>query len=182
MNHTGLTFATVLTGAALVLAGCDSTTGGNPKAGVDTTPSTSSTTSTTRSAPTTTSPVAPPRSTPSAAAPGAQALAPQDGYVFIATKSGNTRCQLNTQQVDCESNFTNAPKVNGESANGVRVTASGELRWVSGNLGAIPTVTIDYQTYSALGWTIAATPDNTRFTNQASGHGMYISTSEVKAF
>jgi len=119
---------------------------------------------------------------PSAAPPTAQALAPQNGYVFIATKSGQTRCQLSKTEVDCESAFTNPPKVNGESANGVRVTTDGKLSWVVGNLGAIPTVTLDYQTYSAVGRTILAGAEGTHFTNAGTGHGMFVSTAGVKAF
>lgn len=111
-----------------------------------------------------------------------QVLTPQNGYVFVATKSGQTRCQVSTSQVGCESAFANAPKINGESASGVRVDADGKLRWVLGNLGAIPTVTIDYGTYSAMGWIISATADGTKFTNQASAHGMVISPSGVQVF
>jgi hypothetical protein len=184
MNHKGLTFVIAASSAVALLAGCDSTTGGNPKSGTPTT-GTSTTSGTTSPSPTATSPQAAPI-TPTqkgvVAPPAAQVLTPQNGYVFIATKSGKTRCQVNTAQVGCESDFTNAPQIDGETANGVRVTNAGKLSWVVGNLGAIPTVTIDYQTYSALGWIIAATADGTRFTNQSSGHGMYISTAGAQAF
>jgi hypothetical protein len=114
--------------------------------------------------------------------PTAQALAPQNGYVFVATRSGQTRCQLNTAAVDCESAFANAPQVNGETARGVRVTADGKLSWGVGNLGAIPTVTMGYQTYSAVGWTILAGAEGTRFTNAGTGHGMFLSAAGVKGF
>ncbi|MEZ0051970.1 hypothetical protein ABIA30_002982 [Mycobacterium sp. MAA66] len=184
MNHKGLTIVITAAAAVALLAGCDSTTGGNPKSGV---PSTgpSSTTTSPSAAPTTTSP-APPTINPTpkaiVAPPDVQTLAPQNGYVFIATKSGKTRCQVSTTQVGCESEFANAPQIDGESASGVRVDSDGKLRWVLGNLGAIPTVTIDYGTYSAVGWIISATADGTRFTNRASTHGMVISTSGVQAF
>ena len=55
-------------------------------------------------------------------APGAQVLPPENGYVFIETKSGKTRCQLNTEEVGCEAQFTNPPVLDGVPANGVRVT------------------------------------------------------------
>ena len=42
--------------------------------------------------------------------PGGEVLAPQDGFVFIQTKSGKTRCQLDEQEVDCESAFTDTPR------------------------------------------------------------------------
>ena len=72
--------------------------------------------------------------------------------------------------------------VNGEPANGVSVTAGGTVRWVVGNLGDIPTVTLDYGTYSAAGWTIAADANGTRFTNDATGHGMLVAVEGVQAF
>jgi hypothetical protein len=114
--------------------------------------------------------------------PAGDVLQPQNGYVFIQTKSGKTRCQLNEEEVGCESQFTNAPEVEGEPANGVRLTADGRISWVLGNLGAIPAVTLDYRTYSAVGWTIDATEDGTTFTNDETGHGMTVSVSGVESF
>lgn len=178
MNHHRL--IALIAAPVALLAGCDSTTTGSPKAGLDTGESSASAPTPSEKAirPVPVSPIPAPHAVP----PDAQVLTPQNGYVFVATKSGLTRCQLSTAEVDCESAFTNAPKVNGETANGVRVTAAGELSWVVGNLGAIPTVTIDYQTYSAVGWTILAGAEGTRFTNAGTGHGMFVSTTSVKAF
>jgi hypothetical protein len=88
---------------------------------------------------------------------GAIPLPPNDnGYVFIETKSGKTRCQIASGSVGCEAPFTNSPLTEGEHANGVNITADGAVQWVLGNLGAIPTVAIEYRTYEAQGWTIAA--------------------------
>lgn len=106
----------------------------------------------------------------------------QNGYVFIETKSGQTRCQINKDSIGCEAAFTNSPIQDGEHANGVHLTANGSVQWVLGNLGAIPTVTIDYQTYDAQGWTITATKDGTRFSNNATGHGMFLSIEKVDTF
>jgi hypothetical protein len=140
----------------------------------------------TPSAPTTaTSPTsAPPTSPASPTAPaGAIPLPPDNnGYVFIETKSGVTRCQINKDSVGCEAPFTNSPLQDGEHANGVSVTSTGSVQWVLGNLGAIPTVTIDYKTYAAQGWTISATSDGTRFTNDHTGHGMFVSVDKVNTF
>ncbi|VEG51357.1 putative lipoprotein LpqJ [Mycolicibacterium aurum] len=113
---------------------------------------------------------------------GGEELAPQNGYVFIQTKSGKTRCQLDEQEVGCEAAFTNAPEINGAPANGVRLTADGDLSWVQGNLGAIPAVTLDYRTYSAVGWSIDADENGTRFTNDSTGRGMVISVEGVETF
>jgi hypothetical protein len=43
-------------------------------------------------------------------------------------------------------------------------------------------VTIDYRTYSAVGWTIDATSDGTRFTNQRTKRGMLVSIGKVESF
>ncbi|MCV6970551.1 hypothetical protein [Mycobacterium bohemicum] len=114
---------------------------------------------------------------------GAIPLPPdQNGYVFIETKSGVTRCQINKDTVGCEAPFTNSPLQDGEHANGVSISADGKVQWVLGNLGAIPTVTIDYKTYEAQGWKIDAAPDGTRFTNDHTGHGMFVSLDNVNTF
>ena len=54
-----------------------------------------------------------PTSSPTVAAPGAEVLPPENGYVFIETKSGKTRCQLNEEEVGCEAQFTNSPVLDG---------------------------------------------------------------------
>ena len=102
--------------------------------------------------------------------------------MFIETKSGKTRCQLSTEEVGCEAQFTNSPEVDGSPANGVRLTAGGEVSWVLGNLGDIAAVTLDYRKYSAVGWTIDAGEDGTRFTNNRSGHGMIMAVEGVRSF
>ena len=114
--------------------------------------------------------------------PGGEVLQPRNGMVFIQTKTGKTRCQLDEQEVGCEAAFTNAPEISGLPANGVRVSAGGNISWVLGNLGDIPAVTLDYRTYSAVGWTIDASAEGTRFTNDDTGHGMTISVEGVEAF
>ncbi|MGH3638188.1 MAG: hypothetical protein ACRDUX_04070 [Mycobacterium sp.] len=166
--------------AGVLLAGCQSTVTGNPQGnGGNPTEPSFPTSQPSRATPTHTSP------TPSRTAappPAAQALPPQNGYVFITTKSGQTRCQISATEVGCEAPFTNPPTVNGVPANGVSLTAGGQVEWISGNLGDIPVVTIDYRTYSALGWTIVATEDGTRFTNDGTKHGMFVAIQGVKVF
>ncbi|OBG32581.1 hypothetical protein A5672_25685 [Mycobacterium alsense] len=122
-------------------------------------------------------------STPTTPPAGSIPLPPDpNGYVFIETKSGQTRCQINKDAVGCEAPFTNSPLQDGEHANGVNISAGGNVQWVLGNLGAIPTVTIDYKTYAAQGWTINATEEGTRFTNDHTGHGMFVSVEKVTTF
>lgn len=174
--------AASLLAAGTLLAGCESTVPGSlaPTAQNPTEP-TFPTSRPSRSSSTTTPPAT--STTPIAAPPPvAEALPPQNGYVFITTKSGQTRCQISATEVDCEAPFTKSPEVDGEPANGVRVTADGQLSWVLGNLGDIPVVPIDYRTYTALGWTIAAGEDGTRFTNERTFHGMFVAIGGVDAF
>ena len=115
--------------------------------------------------------------------PGTGTLTPDEsGLVFVETKSGKTRCQISAETVGCESDFTNAPTVDGEQAHGAEVSADGANRWIVGNLGAIPTTPLGYSTYHALGWTIEADSGGTRFTNDATGHGMFISVDRVDFF
>ena len=114
---------------------------------------------------------------------GAEQLPPDEsGYVFIETKSGQTRCQIDEQAVGCEAPFTNTPMRDGVRANGVNLSADGNVEWIVGNLGDIPVETIDYRTYTAVGWTIVATSDGTRFTNQRTRHGMFVSIEHVDTF
>ncbi|WP_369806524.1 hypothetical protein [Mycobacterium sp. E3198] len=121
--------------------------------------------------------------TPTTPPVGAIPLPPDhNGYVFIETKSGMTRCQINKETVGCEAPFTNSPLQDGEHANGVSISSGGNVQWVLGNLGAIPTVTIDYKTYAAQGWTINATEDGTRFSNDQTHHGMFVSVEKVNTF
>lgn len=125
----------------------------------------------------------PPPSAPSTPpGSGGEVLQPQNGFVFIQTKSGKTRCQLNQQEVACEAPFTDAPEIEGMPATGVRVSAEGQISWALGNLGAIPAVTLNYQTYSAVGWTIDASEDGTRFTNDGTGRGMLVRVEGVEGF
>jgi hypothetical protein len=176
-------FACVLAIAAL-LAGCQTDTPGTPVWSPDspTEPSfpTSRPTRPTAAPPKTLTPA--PTSSPNVAAPGAQVLPPDNGYVFIETKSGKTRCQINKDEVGCEAQFTNSPLMDGSHANGVRLTANGTVEWIVGNLGDIPVVTLDYRTYRAVGWTIDAGEDGTRFTNDRTGHGMVVAVEGVQTF
>ncbi|TPG29901.1 hypothetical protein [Mycolicibacterium hodleri] len=175
-----------LLAAGVLLAGCQSTIAGVPQPNAQNPTEPTFPTSRPSRTTSTTAPSAIPTPTPSATASAAptpaEALTPHNGYAFIETKSGQTRCQISANNVGCEAQFTNAPTVNGSPANGVEVTADGQLRWIVGNLGDIPVVTIDYRTYTAEGWTILASEDGTRFTNDATGHGMFVAVQRVDSF
>ncbi|MCV7198163.1 hypothetical protein [Mycobacterium angelicum] len=173
----------VLLAAAVLIAGCSTTVDGRPIAAPGAGPTEPSFPTPRPSAPTSTPVAVPVPPTPTSTAPGVIPLKPDDnGYVFIETKSGQTRCQINKDGVGCEAPFTNSPMQEGEHANGVHVNTSGKVQWILGNLGAIPTVPIDYKTYDAQGWTIVATKEGTRFQNNGTGHGMFVSIEKVDTF
>jgi hypothetical protein len=171
----GLLLAGLLLSAALI-SGCSSLIAGKPVASNGAGPTEPSFPKAKPSIP---KPAPPNANSPAGAIP----LPPDpDGRVFIETKSGQTRCQIDSDSVGCEAQFTNSPMQDGERANGVNITATGSVQWVLGNLGDIPTVTIDYFTYHAAGWTIAASEGGTKFTNEHTGHGMFVSVEKVDTF
>jgi hypothetical protein len=51
-----------------------------------------------------------------------------------------------------------------------------------GDLGDLPETTLDYSTFTAAGWTIEGVEDGTRFTNDRTGHGMFVSLDEVTTY
>ena len=182
--------AAVLLATAATISGCGGTVDGVatcPGCGSGTEPEfptarPSPTPPTTTATPSTTA-SNPPSPTTSRQPAGGQVLpANEAGYVYIETKTGKTRCQISADTVGCESEFGDAPVVDGQPATGVEVSASGSSRWVLGNLGAMPTTPLDYATYSAVGWSIVADSTGTTFTNDDTGHGMFISTDRVDFF
>ena len=121
---------------------------------------------------------------PSAAAPrqpSSSVLQPsRGGMVYIATKSGKTRCQIRSSEIDCQAPFTNTPFVGGNRANGVTFRSNGTYEWVVGDLGDIPVTTLDYRSYQALSWTIDASYAGTRFTHNGTGRSVFISVDDVR--
>jgi hypothetical protein len=54
---------------------------------------------------------------------------------------------------------------------------------VIANLGSLEgRYTLNYQTYQALGWTIAADESGTTFTNNTTHHGVFVSIDSVRTF
>lgn len=181
MLRTRWVVAAVLAVCAL-LAGCSTVTDGRPEASsAEPTEPTVPTPRPSRTTPTSTPELVPEPSTPNPAPPGEQ-LPTENGYAYIETKSGKTRCQIDADSVGCEAQFLNSPTVEGGQANGVRITADGTQTWILGNLGNIPAVTLDYRVYKAVGWTIDAGESGTRFTNDRTGHGMFVAIEKVEAF
>jgi hypothetical protein len=127
--------------------------------------------------------VVPPPVLPSLPPAGTVLTPNANGYVFIETKSGKTRCVISSDEVDCEARFTNSPIIDGEHADGIKVTRSGGSQWMLGNLGRLEgKYTLDYQSYHALGWTIVADSSGTTFTNNQTHHGMFVSIDKVEVY
>jgi hypothetical protein len=108
--------------------------------------------------------------------------------VLITTPSGKTVCDVKWELVGCGVSFdvpTPVPEDSyGSTANGAVVYRDGEFRWVSADYGGGRTfMPVSYGvTYRAAGWTFTTTDDGTTFTNDATGHGMFVSTKGVKNF
>src|SRR6201995_1187360 len=86
--------------------------------------------------------------------------------------------------VTCQGSFVQAPAGDDQAF----VTASGQFSYRSANLGVgynhapFDTLVPD-QTYHIEGWTVVAGDDGIRFTNDGTGHGMFIgSNTTVKSF
>jgi len=124
-------------------------------------------------------------------------LEPKAGTdLILRTQSGRARCVVGADQVVCQSSGSvdqgnrGFPQVPLDES-GVHwflavVDASGAFRWDNGNIpGAFPEndhVLSYQQTYSAAGWIVLSTEQGTTFTNQRTGHGMFVSIDDVYAF
>ncbi len=184
------TLVAVVAGGAALLAGCSATSTGNG-AGVTVirggvgpgvaTPAPAT------PAPVTTDSAAESSSAAPSPDPAATAIAlPENGngYTFIETRSGRTRCRISETSAGCQLVFDEPrPRTeSGDEANGVNVTRDGEMTFVLGDLGYIDPIALDYKTYTARGWYIVANRYGTAFTNRTTGHGMVVSTAGATRF
>lgn len=125
-------------------------------------------------------------------------------FQYVRSESGRLRCDVHPDNVVCEASgpdstgFPQAPITLPESQcrnpcpGGIHqdlavVTPSGALHWDDGNIGGGGTpqndLVLSYgQTFHILGWTILPSSDGTRFTNDATGHGMFVSVENVSSF
>lgn len=112
-------------------------------------------------------------------------------FQYVTTVSGSVRCVLNETHVGCErtsiDGFPGAPK----SASGpgnfnvAGVDSSGAFNFGEGNIGGVDAgeITLTYgQTFRIKGWTVLPGFDGTRFTSDATGHGMFVSIDRVTPF
>jgi hypothetical protein len=132
----------------------------------------------------------------SAAIAGAVVVAPPSAadpsdFQYVRTQTGAVRCVISAPHVGCErtsiDGFPGAPKSQSGSGNWniASVDAGGTFDWGEGNIGGVDAdeVTLTYgRSYHFEGWTVAPSFDGTRFTNDASGHGMFVSIGRVSPF
>lgn len=119
------------------------------------------------------------------------ASADPSDFQYVTTESGAVRCVLDATHVGCErtsiDGFPGAPK----SASGpgnfniAGVDADGTFAFGEGNIGGVDSdeVTLTYgQIFRLKGWTVLPAFDGTRFTNDATGRGMFVSIQRVTPF
>ncbi|MGO9508601.1 MAG: hypothetical protein ACLPXZ_15090 [Mycobacterium sp.] len=132
-------------------------------------------------------------------------LAGADSDQLVRTESGQMRCDIVSDRVGCqhleggghfgfpqapialpESQCRNFPCPGGIHWDIANVTSGGAFSWMDGNIpGAHPEndIILNYgQTYHIVGWTISSSSDGTRFTNDGTGHGMFVSIENVSSF
>jgi hypothetical protein len=125
-------------------------------------------------------------------------------FQYVRTESGRVRCIIHMDRVACEASgpgstgFPQAPISEPESQcrnpcpGGINydiaeVKSAGAFQFEDGNIGGGGTPQNDLaltygQTYHVQGWTINPADDGTRFTNDGTGHGMFVSLENVYSF
>ena len=110
----------------------------------------------------------------------------------VNTQTPRMLCEIGSDDADsgigpnviCQGSFVQAPADNDQAF----VTASGQFSYRSANIGiGYPHAPFDTlvpgQTYHIQGWTVVAGGDGIRFTNDRTGHGMFIGSDQsVKPF
>jgi hypothetical protein len=118
----------------------------------------------------------------------------------VRTQSGKVRCYVATDfrgqpgpdvicQTQTGNGFPQAPTDSGGLHwNQAIVDAGGAFQWYNANIPASEQALardtiLEYgQTYHLQGWTIEAASDGTRFTNDGTTHGMFVSVENVYSF
>lgn len=106
------------------------------------------------------------------------------GVTYIRSESGRTMCGVQGDAVNCTVQFVNPPvTASGDVANSVTLNQDGSFTYLAADLGMIdPLHTVFYdQTYIANGWVVEAFSDGTRFTNNRTNEGFWISVDDVNA-
>jgi hypothetical protein len=103
----------------------------------------------------------------------------QSGRVLCAVTPDSTIADEGQDAVVCQGAFTQ-PGAKFE----VMTTGDGTIQWMDANLAVDnPTTTMEYgTTYHRGNWTIYPDATGTLFTNDLTGHGMFVSIDDVYAF
>lgn len=112
----------------------------------------------------------------------AQTLNPDpSGNVYISTTAG-LRGIVASGWLGVEAPFTSPPTIDGDRADGVRVTPDGALEWIVGNIGDIPVVELGPGSYNAVGWSLVVADDGSlQVTNDSTGRTVVIGLDRVEA-
>uniref|UniRef100_UPI0040402682 hypothetical protein n=1 Tax=Streptomyces sp. DSM 41978 TaxID=3448658 RepID=UPI0040402682 len=103
---------------------------------------------------------------------------------YIRTELGRTLCGIESDHVSCTVQFANPPLVStGDTANSVSLNENGTFTYLAADLGVIdPPHLIHYdQTYVVNSWAVEAFNDGTRFTNNRTSEGFWVSVTEVNS-
>ena len=112
------------------------------------------------------------------------ALPPNNrGYVRVELPSSSAGCSISVELVACQ-RFSGAWIDNdGQNRRTASVGARGDFHWVEADLGELKgRLPLGHGTYRALEWDIAVGPNDTRFTDRRSGHGMTVDARTVTPF
>jgi hypothetical protein len=119
------------------------------------------------------------------------ASADPNDYQYVRTETGAVRCVISAAHIGCERSsidgFPGAPKSQSGPGNWnvAGLDADGAFAWGESNIGGVEAdeVTLTYgRSYAIKGWTVEPSFDGTRFTNDVSGHGMFVSIDGVDPF
>jgi hypothetical protein len=104
----------------------------------------------------------------------------QSHRVLCAVTPDSTLSSIGPDAVVCQGEFTQAP----QPGAGAVTTGDGTFHWEVGDLNvANQTTTMAYgQTYHRGNWTIYPDESGTKFVNDRTGHGMFVSIDNVYAF
>lgn len=106
-----------------------------------------------------------------------------EDYLYVHTESGRTRCSIGTHEVLCVSQTLELPV--GFGNNAAQVDDTGKLQYLGVGMVGDPDrdIVLHYgETYHLQGWTLLPTDHGTRFTNDRTGHGMFVSVHGIYSF
>lgn len=103
---------------------------------------------------------------------------------MVITPSGNQHCLVRADTVACHIDFSvSTPRKRGQPATGVQINADGEWDWMYDRFAPKDAITLtDGTNYRARGWTIEPIREGVTFTNDATGHGIFVSVDGVEPF